>query len=184
LSLEEAEALLRRLGAPLSRGELKRIAASLDGAIELRRSLIAKARAADPDLPEEALAWSGKQLIRRLRAREAEAQVISTPIARDDPFRCARCGLQVLPNGRSPRDHCPGCLWSRHVDVVPGDRASDCGGALRPVGAAQSAGRWTILYRCEACGQERRNRATLGGTQPDSWEALVRVAAQGVAGGP
>ena len=40
-------------------------------------------------------------------------------------FSCLRCGLEVVPlsNG-SYRNHCAECLYSKHVDVVPGDRAS------------------------------------------------------------
>ena len=54
-------------------------------------------------------------------------------------FTCAHCGAEVRPlaNG-SVRNHCPVCLYSLHVDVQPGDRASDCHGLLRPVGVEQS----------------------------------------------
>ena len=50
-------------------------------------------------------------------------------------FLCEQCGRHVLPlsNG-SYRNHCPFCLFSKHVDILPGDRASDCGGLMEPVG--------------------------------------------------
>ncbi len=94
-------------------------------------------------------------------------------------FTCAHCGAEVAPlqNG-SVRNHCPACLWSRHVDVFPGDRASDCGGPMRPVGAEHSAKKgWVLLHRCEACGFKGRNKAALDDPQQsDSYDELIRVA--------
>jgi hypothetical protein len=57
-------------------------------------------------------------------------------------FRCERCGTVVVPvtNG-SYRNHCPACLWSKHVDVRPGDRAGACRGPMRPVGLDQRRGK-------------------------------------------
>ncbi|MET1001543.1 MAG: RNHCP domain-containing protein, partial [Acidimicrobiia bacterium] len=47
-------------------------------------------------------------------------------------FRCRRCGLDVSYDapGTAHRNHCPNCLWSRHVDDRPGDRAAECGSAM------------------------------------------------------
>ena len=47
-----------------------------------------------------------------------------------DSFICRVCGRLVVPEGAGSghRNHCPNCLHSLHVDVEPGDRASDCGG--------------------------------------------------------
>lgn len=46
-------------------------------------------------------------------------------------FPCKVCGRPVTPAGAGSdhRNHCPNCLSSLHVDVEPGDRASDCGGS-------------------------------------------------------
>ena len=96
----------------------------------------------------------------------------------NDPFRCWVCGCEVLPlqNG-SFRSHCPDCLWSRHVDGVPGDRASSCGGLMEPVGLDGSAASgWIVVHRCVRCGTLRRNRAALNDPrQPDSWDTLLQV---------
>jgi DNA-directed RNA polymerase subunit RPC12/RpoP len=94
-------------------------------------------------------------------------------------FRCTVCGRDVPPlaNG-SYRNHCPFCLHSVHVDLNPGDRASDCGGVLEPV-AAEHGGKkgWTIVHRCRRCGAVRRNRAALDDpAQPDDFERLVALA--------
>ncbi|GBF03963.1 hypothetical protein DAERI_010135 [Deinococcus aerius] len=93
-------------------------------------------------------------------------------------FTCANCGAEVRPlqNG-SVRNHCPACLHSLHVDIQPGDRASDCRGVMVPVGVEQSGKKgWVILHRCRKCGFTGRNKAALDDpAQPDSWDALVRL---------
>ena len=65
-----------------------------------------------------------------------------------------------LPSGGRHRNHCPTCLHSRHVDGrTPGDRASECGGTMAPVGLfARPNGEQAIVHRCLACGFERHNR--------------------------
>ena len=46
-------------------------------------------------------------------------------------------------------DHCPRCLWSKHVDdQIPGDRASTCHGLMEPIGVIQKHGTWRIIERC------------------------------------
>ena len=94
----------------------------------------------------------------------------------NEGFVCAHCGARVEPltNG-SVRNHCPACLWSLHVDVDPGDRASDCGGTLEPV-AVEDGGRkgWVVVHRCTRCGAMRRNRSALDDPgQPDRYERIV-----------
>ena len=48
-----------------------------------------------------------------------------------DTFTCKVCGRLCTPEnaGSDHRNHCPNCLSSLHVDIEPGDRESDCGGA-------------------------------------------------------
>lgn len=82
--------------------------------------------------------------------------------ASEGPFRCRHCGQLVerLPWGGKHRNHCPACLYSRHVDErVTGDRASRCGGLMAPVGVfTRRTGEYVILHRCLRCGVERFNR--------------------------
>jgi hypothetical protein len=77
-------------------------------------------------------------------------------------FRCAHCGAFVGPvlYGGSHRNHCPFCLYSRHVDLrVSGDRASQCGGQMAPIGAfTRPKGEHVIVHHCLTCGFERFNR--------------------------
>lgn len=93
-------------------------------------------------------------------------------------FTCAHCGSDVPPlaNG-SVRNHCPACLHSLHVDVFPGDRASDCGGSLEPTAVEHSGKKgWVIVHRCRSCGAERRNKAALDDPHaPDDFDAIVRL---------
>jgi hypothetical protein len=49
-------------------------------------------------------------------------------------FRCGHCGVEVSLDapGTSHRNHCPSCLWSRHLDRnVPGDRKAGDDNVLR-----------------------------------------------------
>lgn len=83
-------------------------------------------------------------------------------IARNDPFVCGHCGKNVEPvkYGGSYRNHCPGCLWSKHVDSdVPGDRASDCQGLMEPIGVfTRRTGEYVLVHKCTKCGFDRYNR--------------------------
>jgi hypothetical protein len=79
----------------------------------------------------------------------------------------------VMGNGYT--NHCPACLWSKHVDVNPGDRAADCGGLMEPVGAEQKSGQSILVHRCVICGHIKRNR-----TAPeDNFSLLLKIMAQG-----
>jgi hypothetical protein len=94
-------------------------------------------------------------------------------------FTCTHCGARVepLPTG-SYRNHCPVCLWSRHLDNVPGDRASSCGGAMQAVAVDYSGAKgFIVVHRCRRCGVERRNRAA-----PDDTDALIAVMGAAAAG--
>ena len=78
-----------------------------------------------------------------------------------DSFTCKVCGRLVVSAGAGSdhRNHCHNCLCSLHVDVEPGDRASDCGGIMDPVGVwVRKSGEWAIIHRCRRCGQLRSNR--------------------------
>lgn len=50
-------------------------------------------------------------------------------------------------------------MISLHVDIEPGDRASDCGGHMEPVAVwVRKNGEWAIIHRCCQCGQMSSNR--------------------------
>ncbi|MCL4403492.1 MAG: RNHCP domain-containing protein [Candidatus Marsarchaeota archaeon] len=77
-----------------------------------------------------------------------------------EDFICEICGFLVKGTGYT--DHCPNCLWSRHVDVNPGDRASNCGGMMKPVGAEYIRGKIQIVYKCTKCGAVKKNVSAEG----------------------
>ena len=61
--------------------------------------------------------------------------------------------------GSKHRNHCPYCLWSRHVDLEPGDRGNGCRGAMMPIGIdVRHNGEWSLIHRCTHCGELRTNR--------------------------
>lgn len=92
-------------------------------------------------------------------------------------FICAHCHKAVLPlsNG-SYRNHCPHCLYSLHVDEKPGDRASRCGGLMRPVGIARHSKKGLqIIHRCEKCGVVRVNKIAEHTQMPDDLFLILRL---------
>ncbi len=70
---------------------------------------------------------------------------------RIENFTCAHCGADVLGNGYT--NHCPKCLWSKHVDNNPGDRQSTCGGMMKPIAVAPDKDGYIITHKCEKCGK-------------------------------
>ena len=52
----------------------------------------------------------------------------------DEQFICEHCNKNVDKLNYSARDHCPYCLYSKHVDINPGDRNNTCQGLLKPIG--------------------------------------------------
>ncbi len=79
----------------------------------------------------------------------------------DLPFICRVCGKAVaLPeSGGKHRNHCPHCLSSLHLDIIPGDRRASCRGIMTPISAwIQQNKEWSIIHRCTRCGALRSNR--------------------------
>ena len=83
--------------------------------------------------------------------------------------------------GSGHRNHCPNCLSSLHVDEEPGDRASDCGGVMDPIGVwVRRDGEWALIHRCRVCGALRSNRAA----GDDNPAKLLAIAARPLAAPP
>jgi Zn finger protein HypA/HybF involved in hydrogenase expression len=76
---------------------------------------------------------------------------------RDEEFICENCGQLVNPLGYTARDHCPHCLYSKHVDIMPGDRQNPCKGLLKPIGIEKFKDTYKILYKCESCNELHKN---------------------------
>ncbi|MFC4767242.1 RNHCP domain-containing protein [Effusibacillus consociatus] len=96
---------------------------------------------------------------------------------RNEPFTCIWCGVEVQPLAGGCRNHCPECFYSLHLDINPGDRASECKGILEPVDVeSHSKKGYMIVHRCKKCGQITRNKAALEDpVQPDSLDRLLEL---------
>jgi hypothetical protein len=87
-----------------------------------------------------------------------------------EDFVCEKCGTAVAGTGYT--NHCPKCLYSKHVDVNPGDRANSCGGIMKPTGLEMDHGEYIILHVCEKCGEKKKNKTA----KNDDPEALIKLA--------
>ena len=78
---------------------------------------------------------------------------------RDEEFICENCGNKVEKLGYTSRDHCNKCLYSKHVDKNPGDRAEECHGILEPIDIEINSKKgYVIIYKCKKCGAIRKNK--------------------------
>ena len=88
---------------------------------------------------------------------------------RIEDFTCAHCGADVLGNGYT--NHCPKCLWSRHVDDNPGDRQSNCGGMMRPISVEQKGGEFIITHKCEKCRKTIKQKTS----ENDDMDTIIAI---------
>lgn len=86
-----------------------------------------------------------------------------------EDFICENCGTEVIGDGYT--NHCPKCLWSKHVDINPGDRSADCGGMMKPVGIENKSDVFYVVQKCKKCGHERRNKLVKG----DSFDEAIKL---------
>src|SRR5271157_3828196 len=86
-------------------------------------------------------------------------------------FECLHChasvGIASILAGN--RNHCPYCLWSKHVDLNRvGDRLSACKVGMLPIGltlkrtlkkyCSGKGGELMLIHRCVACASLSINR--------------------------
>jgi hypothetical protein len=95
---------------------------------------------------------------------------------RQTSFRCGHCRLDVPmdAHGTAHRNHCPNCLWSRHLDDdTPGDRDAHCGALMEPIAiTVRGDGEWVLIHRCRNCDVLHLNRSA----GDDSPLLLLRLA--------
>jgi len=74
-------------------------------------------------------------------------------LRKKEDFKCENCGFEVKGDGYT--DHCPQCLFGKHVDEeIPGDRASECGGLMKAIEVSYQAEEFKIHYKCSKCRHE------------------------------
>lgn len=89
---------------------------------------------------------------------------------RIENFVCENCGTEVKGNGYT--DHCPICLWGKHADVNPGDRAADCGGVMEPMRAEVKGEKYLLHYICKECGHKFQVKSA----ENDNFNTLLKIA--------
>jgi len=94
---------------------------------------------------------------------------------KDEAFLCNHCQKQVYPLKYSARDHCPFCLYSLHVDNNPGDRSCLCHGVLEPIGIVPFKNTYKIIYRCQKCGEMKKNMMA----RDDSMDEIIQLSTRG-----
>jgi len=97
-------------------------------------------------------------------------------------FICLHCQAPVTNNkpiGTKHRNHCPFCLYSRHVDQkTSGDRQADCQAKMKPIGLTfkkEGRDKWgqvrqgelMLIHHCLKCGKLVINRIA-GDDQPET----------------
>ena len=89
----------------------------------------------------------------------------------DEEFICENCGKKVSPLEYSARDHCPFCLYSKHVDINPGDRENDCKGLMEPIGVEKYKDTYKIIYKCTKCKKTHKNIAA----RDDDYNKIIEI---------
>ncbi|MDD3452885.1 MAG: RNHCP domain-containing protein [Bacilli bacterium] len=90
---------------------------------------------------------------------------------KNEHFICENCNNEVFPALKTARDHCPFCLYSKHVDINPGDRSNSCHGLLKPIGIEKFKNTYKIIYRCDKCHQTHKNIIT----DDDNMELIINL---------
>jgi hypothetical protein len=96
---------------------------------------------------------------------------------RVENFICEHCWAEVRGDGFT--NHCPVCLWSKHVDNYPGDRAAKCGGMMKPIRVELEKQEYIITHECQKCGHTKRNKMSLD----DDFDVITLIAQQRGYGG-
>lgn len=109
----------------------------------------------------------------RTRSRHAYFAAELPTAPHEQMFTCIHCDLPIscapALAGVINRNHCPICLWSRHLDWrEAGDRRSNCRAAMEPVGltlkpsrnkyAQERDGELMLVHRCTHCSKLVANR--------------------------
>ena len=68
-------------------------------------------------------------------------------------------------------DHCPKCLWSRHLDVNPGDREAICKGMMEPISVEKRGDGYVVHYRCQKCNYLYQVKAA----ENDDFERIIKL---------
>lgn len=133
--------------------------------------------------------WDDRDDITDARERKKAISQEWWKETREHGFGCDHCHEWAPINeemGTHNRNHCPHCLWSKHLDdTTPGDRKSDCKQGMRPIALTfkgesadkyatapeQQLGELMLVHECVRGDQIRINRIAAD----DNPHALVDV---------
>jgi len=119
---------------------------------------------ATPNQPET------EQIDNNLKVKNNEIIMANLKFKRTkENFICASCGAKIIGTGYT--DHCPNCLYSKHVDVFPGDRQAKCGGLMQPISATIKGQSYVIFYQCQKCGYQSSVKAG----KDDNLETIIAL---------
>ena len=86
-----------------------------------------------------------------------------------EDFICENCNTEIKGNGYT--NHCSKCLWSKHVDIFPGDRLEDCGGLMEPISIEKEGQKYMVTHRCKICRGEKRNKIE----ESDNFDSVIKI---------
>lgn len=91
-------------------------------------------------------------------------------IRNKENFICKNCNQAVEGNGYT--NHCPNCLYSKHVDRYPGDRQESCLGLMSPIDIITKGGEAKyVVHICNFCKVIKRNILS----EQDSMQAIIDI---------
>ena len=79
----------------------------------------------------------------------------------NENFICENCWFDVKKdNNWSVRNHCPNCLYSKHLDKnFPWDRKSDCFWLMKAIWIDYKKNKWFMIkHKCLKCWKEILNK--------------------------
>jgi len=89
----------------------------------------------------------------------------------NEDFICENCGSEVKKSDYTARDHCPYCLYSKHLDINPGDRSNKCQGLMEPIGIEKFKDTFKIIYKCSKCKELHKNIVL----RDDNMDEIIRL---------
>ena len=89
----------------------------------------------------------------------------------DEKFICENCNRKVEKLNYTARDHCPYCLYSKHVDINPGDRLNSCMGLMKPIGIEKYKNTYKIIYKCSKCNTIHKNIIAID----DDFDEIIKI---------
>jgi len=88
-----------------------------------------------------------------------------------EDFDCQNCQKKVVGTGYT--NHCPVCLYSKHVDNSPGDRSSECCGIMKPSLERVNSNDYILKHSCQKCGHSKLNKSA----KNDNIAEIIRLSA-------